>query len=303
MKKNEPKKGDKEKLYLDILEKNPEGMTRVEIREKTGLKTSTEADITKRLLKKKTIGEKEEWNKKTRSFVKKYYLLYLENLANNDELKWLMQSYRDALSKKDTDRTKMLQKDIESICLHKKIRDKDFIRFIVEEAQKPDYTNLKRPITDINVLPFRRCLGHVAISLTEALDNNESLETITGCTETSLLSLINHTTQTLKEAILDKKRPYKERAEALESLTHFRDPDKFEVAFELLKKIDAKEKRYGQLPGSLLMGIEYLILSYSRKDIVDCRKRLYDLIHPETNEIIKHIAMNLLDQIRTQEYK
>lgn len=58
------KKGVEEKKYFELLKNHPKGLTRIDIRDKTGMKTSTENDITKRLLKRSIITEKDSWDEK-----------------------------------------------------------------------------------------------------------------------------------------------------------------------------------------------------------------------------------------------
>jgi hypothetical protein len=310
MNKKSVKKGAKEKAYIDALKKHPEGLTKVKIREITGLKTSTEGDITKRLLDKK-VGKKDAWDEKSGKIVNKYYLLDFQNLADPDELSWIMETYTKASLDNNTDKIQQLQKDIESICLCKKIRDKDFIKFLVEKAQE----------TDNNTRILRKCLGHLSTSILKTIETEEeSLELLSGYHEKYLLSIVEGSINSFTKIILDGKREYMERIEALDVLRQFSCPEKIDVAFELLKKVDTKERKYNDKElqeylrkgtaiyvgkDNLVSEIEIfypficeLILFYAKINTTDCRKKLYDLITPETDRVIKNIVMELLEEIR-----
>lgn len=325
------KKGESENKYTEVLLKNPKGLTKIEIRNKTNLSPSTEADITQRLQKKGAIKPIDVWSEKRKKLITKYVLVDLENLADPDELHLLTKMYRSALSENNSDKIKVILEDIRNICECKKVRDKEFILFLIEQIQKNN-NDISRKTE------FIRSLGNVSISLLKTIETEEhSPGEIFGSNEKGLLRIVNESIDSIKDIIYSDKLKISERAEIFKMLTQFHFWKKFEIAFELLKKLDHttdlnkpkntvitdtmsdeesyeilkyhKMKRYGGRNkitelDIFLPTIQEMIISYAKINRIDCRKKLYDLI--TTDNEIKNIAITLLEQIRyndiTSEY-
>lgn len=301
------KKGDEEKRYIEILKKNPRGLTRVEIRNKTGMKPPTEQGITKRLLNRNAIVEGELWDMKGKKTVKAYRLVALKDLASHDELNSLMKIYKQALSDKNMHRLLQVQLDIEDICEYKKVRDKEFITFLVEEVKKMDVNTRDT---------FMSCLGYVATSLLKSIETEEySLEFISGHPERQLLDIVYTSVDFLAKVILtvgDISDFQAGRTSALDNffkfaesrmcaflaLYRFDHPKKFEVAFELLGKVSTKDQYRRVVTPPMIPIVRDLVLLYAEVNLLRCRQRLYSLLTSKTNEELEREVIGLLKRIR-----
>jgi len=285
------KKGDAEKKYIECMKKNPEGLTRVDIRIKTDIKTSTEADITNRLLNKKIIGKKEIYE--SGITIIKYFLISLKDLANPEELNFLIELYK--IQTKESICTDKLQEicyDIEDICINKKVRDEHFIKFIINESMK-NGNNFYSPNFEesfdwrigpaFHINSMRKCLGYIASNLIESIEKKEeSIESITGSSERKLLSLIYNISDKLYDEILNSFDRTNKRI-ALNVLKQFKTNHKYEIAFKLLEEPQIEtdfETKEIQINVGLQDDIRDLILLYAHQKRVDCRRRLYKILKP-----------------------
>lgn len=317
------KKFEGQKEYIESLFKNPKGLTIIEIRNKTGLSPSTEADITKRLQEIKVIKSIEVCSKKRKKPITKYVLADFENLVDPDELHLLIKMYISALSENDSDKIKAVLGDIRNICEFKKVRDKKFIVFLIEQIQKNN-NDISRKIE------FIRSLGNVSISLLKTIETEDySLSEVLGINEKDLLKIINKSIDSIKDIIYNDKLKISERVEIFKMLPQFAYFKKSEIAFDLLKKLDhttdlnkpkntvvndtmseeeeleivvyqvnksrGRHIRKTELD-IFLPSIQEMILLYAKIDRIDCIQKLYDLI--TTDNEIRYIAIRLLEQIR-----
>jgi len=311
------KRWSEEKRYIEILKENPQGLTRVGIRRQTEIKVPTEQAITKRLLKCNAIVERELWDMKGKKTVKAYRLVALEDLASHDELNSLMKFYKQALSDKNMQKLLQVQLDIVDICQHKKVRDKEFITFLVEEVKK----------MDVNTRDMcMECLGHVATSLLKSIETEEySLDFISGHHEKQLLDIVYTSVDFLAKVILtigdisDFQAGRKNSAldgffefanskfYAFLALERFDHPRKFEVVFELLSKVSTKDQ-YRTIVTPLINAIvRDLVLLYAEVNPLRCRQKLYSLLTSKTNKELEREVIGLLARIRigctNKEYK
>jgi biotin operon repressor len=269
------------------------------IRKETGLSSSTIYSIINRLKKNETISEIRAIDPNGYSFSTYRYL----SKEDTDEFEWLMNAYNTATYNKDYNKIKMLQKDIENTCIYKDLQYKPFVEFIVEQAQR----------TDIENRPLRRCLGHIEFNLQKSIETRKKpLTDIEGEIHNKIYSSVNF----LTKIIFDKKRDYIERIEAFDILKKLDHQKKFEVAFELLKIADMKEKKFNDRELNKYFKVEFeneemiseyeifaviireLILLYAKRNLKDCRKKLYDLMTSTTNEKINDEVRDLLKAIR-----
>ncbi len=221
-----------------------------------------------------------------------YYSIKTEGDIPSEHLHFLMESYRFS-STSSLGRTKQEEiiSDIHAVCHKKKIRNKEFIKFLIEYSKKRGKWDIDFSQTlkqrfgvgyhDNNI--FWMCLGAVALKLVSNIESDKSDNTRF---EEYLLELIRSTRGFFEKVIFDFEhtRNPSERILALDVLRKMMYPKIYDIAFKLLENVDAeKEIDFSKSKAKTEFDIfrnqiESLIFSYAKIDPTNCRKRLYSLL-------------------------
>jgi hypothetical protein len=267
-----------DKKIIELLKKNPLGLQRNDIKNNiVGLGESRLTESLQRLVERKIIRKEPRFDVDKGKHTDYFLLTALENVANPSKLKEHIEFYQK--SKENKTLTSELQKEMEYICVTSNVRDKPFIQFIVNEANKIN--------EDTHIL--RRCLGHLANNLYRSIDTHEaSVRGIFTYDEQELLGIIQKSLDILQKIVFDKKRTPGERLETLAIIRQFRSNVKYNVAFKLMiSDFNIFENE-----------IETLILEYAIINPDDCKKQLWLLLDKEPGGDIEKKIKYLLELIR-----
>lgn len=268
-----------DKKIIELLKKNPNGLKRNEIKNKTGIPEARLTEALKRLDERNTIKKFQPYDSSKGKQIDYFRLSALENVADPVMLKELMDLYQK--SKKNQTLISELQKEIEHICSISDVRDKTFIQFIADEAEKIN--------EDTHIL--RRSLGLLARNLYRSIDTHEAtIKDIFDYDEQELLSIVQKPLVALQNIIFDKKRTRGERIETLHTIREFDSNIKYDVSFKIMLLDDEIFENE----------IESLILEYATIDLNDCKKKLWSLLEKELEQTIKNKIVHRLECIRNQ---
>ncbi len=217
-----------------------------------------------------------------------YYLTTPDNnLADPNYLKFLMQNYESSTLLRDRLKQIQINVDIYEVCQHKKIRDEEFIKFLIKHSKKKEIWGLD--IEGENIYQdgngFWMCLGTIASKLLRdiEIDKKDNAKK-----EESLLELIRNVTgEFFEKVIFNPSEKPSDRELALSVLRLMNHPEKHNIAFKLLEKIDTEKKlEYTRHKHKTFVTefdvfkgeIESLIFSYNKTNPTECRKRLYAIL-------------------------
>ena len=253
-------------------------------------------------------------------------------MADPDYLKFLIQSYESSTSLRDRYKQIQINADIYEVCHHKKIKDEEFIKFLIKHSKKKEFWKLDIEgrhdrYQDDN--GFWICLGTIASKLLRDVEIDKKDN---ATKEESLLKLIRSIGGFFEKVVFNRSRRLSERELALDVLRLMNHLKRYDIAFELLEKIDTEKKfEYFDVMNNnrkifttefdaFRKDIESLIFSYNKINPLDCKKRLYTLLdanlgsvkpyHGSTKKItftnremkLKKEIMYLLDMTRKKQY-
>ena len=322
------KKKEAEKIVLKDIKKEFKSIS--EIRAETKLAYTTIKDIVNRLKGKKveeTLGFD-----KSGAPTKRYRSLIDKDIADSDYLKFLIQNYESSTLAQDRYKQIQIKKDILKACQHKKIRDEEFIKFLIKYSKKKEHWKLDFENENIYQEDngFWLFLGTIATNLLRDIEIDKKDN---ATKEKSLLKLIRSTGVFFEKVVFNRSRMLTERELALDALKLMRHQKRHDIAFKLLEKIDTKKKlEYYDVTNNhrkiftteldaFRRDIEFLIFSYNKDNPTDCRKRLYDILDDNLGSIkpshgskksiiftdkemkLRKEIMYLLDMTREQQYR
>jgi len=259
-----------------------------------------------------------------------YYLITPDNnLADPDYLKFLIQNYESSTSLRDRYKQIQINKDIFEVCQHKKIRDEEFINFLIKHSKKREIWELdfERENVYRDDHGFWICLGSIANNLLKAIEIDKKDN---ATKEESLLKTIRGAGEFLEKVVFNRSDRLLERELALDVLRLMNHPKRHDIAFELLEKIDTEKKlEYDKINNrstftteldAFRKDIESLVFSYNKINPTDCRKRLYALLDANLGSVkpyhgsqkkitftdremkLRKEIMYLLDMTRNKQY-
>lgn len=313
MAKKRLKKGEGQKIVLGAID---EWKTRKEIENETKLKYTTIDEALKAL--KSTKVEKREFINSDGKTILKFRNKKPKDAIDSNDLKFIMDNYRSNNCSKQA----MAFEDIKSICGLRRIVDKEFIEFLIEQCS-------------INPLMWD-CLGRIAERLyfdmnhyTEEDSKEKELLKLIQCKtgeyfKKMFLTPSNITTH-IDQSIFNDYPPLIRR-EALKTLSSMCHPSAYEVVFQFLKT--ANTKKFYEIPtwryvksfaGALYpkwekevlkkrddkdtqeftefdllkFDLKDIILDYAKLNFIDCKKWLYEIFDVQKDKKIKEWILKL----------
>jgi len=233
---------------------------------------------------------------------RKYILSDIANYPGEKELQALKEQYQKARKDNNKKRMENLREQIKIICINKRVTDKEFIKFLIEEGKNYKKVNMKndpnRERTS-SVRTFRKCWGYIINKLLESKEEYNFL----------LTTIYEETTDYLRKIILDTERWVIERDESLDILKEYDyatesaviHPEKFDVAFVLLQNPSTylTEKDYP----AFIRTIKGLILLYSSIKYIDCVEKLNTILDTSEDKNIAETVLELLTEIHSKNNK
>lgn len=306
--KKRRKRGEAKAEIIETIRNNP-GITKGKLED-----LHSHSTVWHNIYSKKGALKNEIHIEKSSTGIDRYFLKKTHGDVDTEFLHFLIDNYKSSLISQDSLKQHEILSDIDAVCHEKKIRDINFINFLIEYSRKKEKkcVNFNRSqylnsdyeqcgLENHNDSLFWIYLGKVALRLIFDIETEKN-DDIT--VEDNLLDLIRNTGGFFEKVIFSSRGPF-ERVLALDILINMLHPNRFDIAFKLLEKVDTEKELDGFSSGSKIMGhsirprerdddirfsrsvteldifrdqIQSLICSYAEINPTDCRKRLYALL-------------------------
>lgn len=281
-------KSNRNESMNKIIEICEKPKTRVEII-RDGVPQSTVYRNLQILIKRGILVEVAGYDNKGRS-VTKYQNVKYRNIVDSKYLRMIIDNYNSGNKvRKNIAVSEMCDLSQGS---DKRIFDKDFIDFIIEEPIKNSF----EPNDD---MPFLIAFDDIITKLQKDIikypeDSDEQIELLTHIQKKAG----NH----YKQVISDSSEELWNKALALSNLKLMNHPEMYILTFELLKtmkfleefNISSEELLGNPRFQAVVNRIKDIIKSYSEINLVDCKRRLWEAYDFQTDKRIKNLILFLL---------
>jgi len=216
----------------------------------------------------KKIGVRETGT--NRIIKKEYFLLKYENVTDDESVALI----KENLQSKIPERIKTAIDDLKELCKNKKIIQQDFLEYIFDIINKPK-TKYHKIYRDDLI----RIFYHTLIILTK--DEEDKL----------VGKIKNLCQEYFEKVVLNESEKINIRNVSLNILILIEDPNRIDISFKIIEKTE--NGNYNQLNM-----VESIICNYANIKPIEIRKRLYELIGPDKDEIVINRALHLLEKTR-----